>query len=93
MANGDVSGRVSELRVAIIDDTIADAKERRRFWTSVMRDSNADMKDRLKASELSGKADGDFIERREITGKDGGPIKQDVIVTDPNEAYQNMIKG
>jgi len=44
---------------------IADAVERQAFWTSVMRDRNADMRDRLKASELLGRAGGDFIERVE----------------------------
>lgn len=32
------------------------------------------MRDRLKAVELLGKMGGDFIERREITGKDGAPL-------------------
>jgi len=39
------------------------------------------MKDRLKAAELLGKSEGDFIERKEISGPNGGPIetRQDVI--------------
>ncbi len=33
------------------------------------------MKDRLKASELLGKSQMDFIERKELTGEGGGPIE------------------
>ena len=39
---------------------IASNIERQNFWMSVMRNENADMKDRLKASELLGKAQQDF---------------------------------
>lgn len=41
-------------------DRVADSKERRQFWTRVMNDRGTKMADRLKASELLGKADGDF---------------------------------
>jgi hypothetical protein len=33
-----------------------------------MRDENAVMRDRLKASELLGKSEGDFLDRAEATG-------------------------
>lgn len=39
------------------------AKRRRDFWERVMNDESKDMRDRLKASELLGKAGGDFVER------------------------------
>ena len=53
---------------------IASMNERKRFWTAAMRDGSLDMKARLRASELLGKSEGDFIDRKEITGKDGGPL-------------------
>ena len=68
MANVKVQERVSELRALIEREAIADASERRRFWTETMRDKEGDMKDRLKASELIGRADGDFVERKKIEG-------------------------
>ena len=40
---------------------IADREQRFAFWTSVMRDTNESTRDRLKASELLGKAQGDFL--------------------------------
>lgn len=74
LADVKVFSRVEELRAKIEDEAIADAKERRRFWTTVMRSAEADMKDRLKASELSGKADGDFVDRKILQNPDGSPI-------------------
>jgi phage terminase small subunit len=68
-ADSKVRARIDELLAEVHDETVADARERREFWTSIMRDEKADVRDRLKASELSGKADGDFVERREVTKK------------------------
>jgi phage terminase small subunit len=53
---------------------IATREERQRFWTSMMRDEDRKEADRLKASELLAKSEGDFLERREITGPNGAPI-------------------
>lgn len=44
---------------------IADRNERLQFWTTTMRDNNEEMKHRLKASELLGKAQSDFTEKIE----------------------------
>ena len=40
---------------------IADREQRFAFWKSVMRDNNESTRDRLKASELLAKAQGDFL--------------------------------
>ena len=45
---------------------VADMAEINAFWSDTMRDDTADMKDRLKASELRARAAGAFIERREV---------------------------
>lgn len=42
---------------------IATRDERLRFWTAVMRDLKADMKHRLKSSELLARVHGDFVEQ------------------------------
>jgi phage terminase small subunit len=63
LRNAKVRSAFQELAVATQHGAIADAVERQAFWTSVMRDRGADMRDRLKASELLGRAGGDFIER------------------------------
>ncbi|MBR1602306.1 MAG: terminase small subunit [Ruminococcus sp.] len=40
---------------------IADKEQRFAFWTSIMRDTNESTRDRLRASELLAKAQGDFL--------------------------------
>lgn len=45
---------------------IADRDARKEFWTSVMNDADQAMKERLRASELLGKSEGDFTDRREV---------------------------
>lgn len=47
---------------------IADLEETKQFWTTVMRDENADVRDRLKASEFIAKTNGAFIEKKEVLG-------------------------
>lgn len=61
------------------DALVASRETRQRFWTSVLHGkgkfAKVPWRDRLKASELLGKSQGDFIERHEHTGKDGGPLR------------------
>lgn len=59
---------------------IASREERQQFWSSVMRDKDQQMRDRLKAAELLGKSEADFVERQEITGRDGAPLIESVKV-------------
>jgi len=54
--------------------TIATREERQQFWTSFVRDEELDPSARLRASELLGKSQCDFIEKKEIMGKDGAPL-------------------
>lgn len=53
-------------RGADADARQAGIDEIRRFWAATMRDDAADLKDRLKASELAARSMGAFIERREV---------------------------
>ena len=61
LKNVEIQNVMSENR----DKLIADRDERLKFWTATMRDDNEDMKHRLKASELLGKAQSDFTEKIE----------------------------
>ncbi|QGT78491.1 hypothetical protein GM160_06025 [Guyparkeria halophila] len=54
---------------------VIDREQRQAWWSAIMRGEITGpdgeppaIRDRLKASELLGKAQGDFVERREITG-------------------------
>ena len=68
---------IAELNEPGQNARIASAQERQEFWTSVVRGEEAsrtdheglpelDMKDRLKASELLGRSQLDFVEKRII---------------------------
>ena len=41
---------------------IATREQRQEFWTKVMNDPDEDMKNRLRAAELLGKSEADFLE-------------------------------
>jgi phage terminase small subunit len=50
--------------------TIADMAEVKEFWTNTLRDKEADLKDRLKASEYIAKTNAAFIEKSEVEIKE-----------------------
>jgi len=58
--------RVREIADQQVDDAQANADELRRFWTTAMRNDEAEMRDRLRASEHLAKCYGMFIERRQV---------------------------
>ena len=66
------------LRQDTTSKAIATRSERQSFWSSVMRSNEQMMKDRLKASELLGKSQVDFIDRKEVTGANGEPLPMPV---------------
>ena len=74
MSNPKIAAAIRARENARNDDAIATREERQRFFTRVMRDEEQHMKDRLRASELLGKSEGDFIDRQELSGKDGTPL-------------------
>ena len=64
---------LAKVKQAILDrekkgnkDIIANRVQRQKFWTKMMNDPEARLSDRLKASELLGRSEADFTERREI---------------------------
>ena len=73
-----VQAAIERLRMEATSAAIMTRQERQAFWTLVARSKDEDMKDRLKASELLGKSQGDFINRTEITGANGGPVVSEV---------------
>lgn len=69
LANAKVKAEIDRISRKVESTAIADAVERKEFWTAVLRNGASDMKDRLKASELLGKTDGDFLDRVESSGE------------------------
>ena len=54
---------------------IMSREERQAFWSEVAKSSEQDMKDRLKASELLGKSEGDFLDRIKLSGDAAEPVR------------------
>ena len=59
---------LESLRLTTTDNAIATRQERQELWSSMMLDDALPTMARLRASELLGKSQGDFIDRTEITG-------------------------
>lgn len=65
---------LERLRLERTCTAIASRSERQEFWTSVIRDQDVSMQNRLKATQLLGKSQADFIDRKEITGANGAEL-------------------
>ena len=59
---------------------IATREQRQEFWTAVMNDCDTAMKDRLKASELLGKSEGDFTDK--VQANISGMTLADLVMED-----------
>lgn len=68
VANSGVQRMIGKRNAEIADSRIADMEEINAFWTAIMRDEEADRRDRLKASELRARAAGMFIDRVNLSG-------------------------
>lgn len=71
LRNAEVAALIRRREQRQMTGHIASREERQRFWTQVMMDpeNGVDMRDRLKASELLGKSNADFVERVEHSGQ------------------------
>ena len=68
VATSGVQQMIQERNDDIASGRIADMQEINAFWSDTMRNEGADLKDRLKASELRAKAAGMFIDRVQVGG-------------------------
>lgn len=60
--NSKVKAAIDKEMAEIKDETIATRAQRQLFWTEVYKDTQANMSDRLRASELLGKSEADFTD-------------------------------
>ena len=71
----DIAKAIKDRENKRMKSTILTREERQAFWSDIIR--NEDEKNimaKLKASELLAKSEGDFLDRHELTGKDGAPL-------------------
>jgi phage terminase small subunit len=69
LRNVKVIKYIAERNKQLESDRIANMEEVKTFWTNTMRNGEADLKDRLKASEYIAKTNAAFIEKQQITGE------------------------
>ena len=70
----DIKEAIKAREESRTDSLIMTREERQALWSEIARDKDENIMARLKASELLGKSEADFIERKEVTGKDGKPL-------------------
>ena len=63
MTKPDIVAAIREREEKRVNSLILSREERQIFWSNVVRDPDEDMKNRLKASELLGRSEADFMER------------------------------
>lgn len=66
----EVRVRIDELRLQINNESIASIEEVQCFYSNVLRDTNEELRERLKASELLMRSKGGFTEKIEHIGID-----------------------
>jgi phage terminase small subunit len=69
LRNAKVQEYIAERNKQLESPRIANMEEVKSFWTYTMRDQQAELKDRLKASEYIAKTNAAFIEKQEIKGE------------------------
>jgi phage terminase small subunit len=68
LTKANVKEYIKGKSAAIEAATIADMKEIKEFWTTTLRNQGAEVRDRMKASELMAKTYGAFLDRVEHGG-------------------------
>ena len=63
LKNTEIQAAIQNREKARNSAAIATREERQSFWTAILRDPEAELRDRLRASELLGKSEGDFLDR------------------------------
>lgn len=74
LGNTRVKEYIKERNKQLESDRIADMEEVKKFWTNTMRDDEADVRDRLKASEYIAKTNAAFIEKQEVKSETEGKL-------------------
>ena len=66
LTNVDIAEAIKAREDKELRHFIANREERQRLWTEIMNDPEMKTSDRLRASELLGRSEGDFIERQAV---------------------------
>ena len=80
----NIQKRLNDLRIATESNSIASIIEIKEFWTTFLRDTNLEPKERVKASELLAKTYGAFLDKIEV--------KQDESTLNTLERIEQIVK-
>lgn len=80
LGNERVHTYIELMNKKLEEESIADMKEIKQFWTKVIRSEEkyVEMKDRIRASELIARTNGAFLDKVEHSGETTQIIKEDV---------------
>jgi phage terminase small subunit len=78
LRNPKITPYIEQRNKQIENDRIVSMEEVKRFWSDTIRDGEADLKHRLKASEYIAKTNAAFIEKQQITGEMTQTIQTDL---------------
>lgn len=84
LASNVIKAEIERVRGTLTSERIMTATRRQELLSEFAEDTSAEYKDRIKAIEVLGKMQGDFIERRETT-VNGGAM---VVVTIPSNGRE-----
>ena len=87
----EIMERIQERESQRLSEAIANREERQIFWSSIMRNTEEKTADRLKASELLAKSNGDFLERVQamVTSTEMPRIEVHFVGRDPETGEWN----
>ncbi|MBF0260067.1 MAG: terminase small subunit [Desulfamplus sp.] len=75
LKNDTLRHLLEEKRQAEIKPEVMNRIQRQVFWSDIIRDESLSIRDRLRASELLGRSEGDFLERMDLSGETTTKIK------------------
>jgi phage terminase small subunit len=69
--NPNIQRAIRDRENRAINKGVMTRQERQEFWTTIALDKEKELKDRIRASELLAKSEGDFLERLELSTDEG----------------------
>ena len=74
LRNPKIKEAIESRRNSLLSSAIANRQQRQEFWTNLMNDEGQDPRVRLKASELLGKSEADFVGKNDAQ-EDGATLE------------------
>ena len=73
---GIIGEEIKATQDTIKSEKIKSVAQIQEWWTNIIEDEDADIKDKIKVSELLAKSQGGFIEKVEMNAKVNNPLEQ-----------------